>query len=438
MVQKAEARVLRRLNKIIMHVLFIHDAFPAQFGRLALELTKRYGWKCSFLVEDLSRCPTPTPEMLQQLDIQKLPLSDDLRKNREIPWAQVYGRYLESCRAVYEAVRARPDGRPDLVVAHSGRGAPTLFLPEVLDCPIINYCEYYFAPSRRDISYRVDLPLVDPSQFYPRCINAMTLVSLVDCRAGYSPTRWQRETFPKRFWPKIEVHFDGIDTELYRLHPVARVVAGKTIPADTRVVTFVARGLESMRGFDQFMQLADRVGREVRDVIFIVVGGEEIYYGWDKLHTGQPSFKKWVLSQGQYDLDKFIFLNYVEPSVLSDILCLSDLHVYLTVPFVLSWSFFDALACGRVVLASDVAPVLEVIEPDKNGLVAPMFDMDVFCEKALQVLKNPGEFQALGEAARALMETHYSIDACVSPLKDYFERAASALPRSDAIPSVGN
>jgi glycosyltransferase involved in cell wall biosynthesis len=194
-----------------------------------------------------------------------------------------------------------------------------------------------------------------------------------------------------------------------------------------------------MRGFDQFMKLADRIGRELRDVIFVVVGGEEIYYGWDKLHTGQPSFKKWVLSQGEYDLERFIFLDYVEPSVLSDILCLSDLHIYLTVPFVLSWSFFNALACGRVVLASDVDPVLEVIEPDKNGLVAPMFDTDALSEKALQVLKKPEEFRPLGEAARALMETHYSIDACLSPLKDYFERVASkADSRADAIPSAGN
>jgi glycosyltransferase involved in cell wall biosynthesis len=408
-----------------MHILFIHDAFPAQFGRLALELNKRYGWKCSFLVEDLSRCPTPTPEMLQFLEIQRLPLSDDLRKNREIPWAQVYGRYLESCRAVYDAVRTRPDWRPDLVVAHGGRGAPTLFLPEVLNCPIINYCEYYFAPSRRDISYRVDLPLVDPSQFYPRCINAMTLVSLVDCHAGYSPTQWQKETFPKRFWPKIEVHFDGIDTELYRPRSVPRVLAGKVIPADTRVVTFVARGLESMRGFDQFMKLARRISCELRDVIFVVVGGEEIYYGWDKLHTGQPSFKKWVLSQGEYDLEKFVFLDYVEPSVLADILCLSDLHVYLTVPFVLSWSFFDALACGRVVLASDVDPVLEVIEPEKNGLVAPFFDSDALCQEALQVLKNPGEFRPLGEAARTIMENRYSIGVCIPALKEYFERISS-------------
>lgn len=407
-----------------MHVLFIHDAFPAQLGRLALELTKRYSWKCSFLVEDLSRCPTPTPEMLQKLDIQKLPLSEEFRKNRDIPWAQVYGRYLESCRAVFEGVRGRPDLRPDLVVAHGGRAAPTLFLPEILDCPIINYCEYYFAPSHRDISYRIDLPLVDPSQFYPRCINAMTLVSLVDCHAGYSPTRWQRETFPKRFWPKIEVHFDGIDTELYKPRSVPRIVAGRSISADSRVVTYVARGLESMRGFDQFMKLAQRIAQEHFDVVFIVVGGEEIYYGWDKLHTGQPSFKQWVLSQGDYDLSRFIFLNYIEPSVLSEILCLSDLHIYLTVPFVLSWSMFDALASGRVVLASEVDPVLEVIEPDKNGLLAPFFDLDALGEKALKVLRNPAEFQPLGQAARTLMETHYAIDVCVRPLKDYFERVA--------------
>jgi glycosyltransferase involved in cell wall biosynthesis len=126
----------------------------------------------------------------------------------------------------------------------------------------------------------------------------------------------------------------------------------------------------------------------------------------------------------------------VEPSVLSEILSLSDLHIYLTVPFVLSWSFFNALACGRVVLASDVDPVLEVIEPDKNGLVAQLFDSDALCQRALQVLRNPSEFQFLGEAARALMETRYSIDVCVPSLKEFFERIASkGIPQKEAIPS---
>jgi glycosyltransferase involved in cell wall biosynthesis len=404
-----------------MHVLFIHQAFPAQFGRLALELTRRYGWKCSFLIKDLTRCPTPTRAMLDHLELHRLVLPPELPTQDLTPWPQIYGHYLQLCEAVFEAVRARPQLRPDLVVAHDGLG-PGLFLPEVLDCPMVNYCEYYFAPSRRDLTYRIDLPPAEPAPFYPRCINAATLINLVAYDAGYAPTEWQRQSFPARFRHKIEVYFDGIDTELYRPRGVPRVVAGQSLAPQTRVVTFVARGLESMRGFDLFMRVAQRIGRARSDVIFVVVGQDESYYSWDRLHTGQPSFKQWVLSQGDYDLSHFVFIRHLEPVYLSELLCLSDLHLYLTVPFVLSWSLMDALACGRVVLASDVPPVREVIEPNRTGLIKPLFDMEGLAETALRVLDDPAAFAPLGRAARALMEEKYSLDVAVPELKDYFER----------------
>jgi glycosyltransferase involved in cell wall biosynthesis len=342
-------------------------------------------------------------------------------------------------------VRARPDLRPDLVVAHGGCGAPTLFLPEIVKCPIINYCEYYFALGRCDISYRIDLPPAEPAHFYPRCINAIVLASLVDCDSGYSPTAWQRQSFPKRFWPKIEVHFDGIDTELYRPRSVQRVIAGNAVPPDTRIVTYVARGLESMRGFDQFMKVARRIYRERSDVLFVVVGSELTYYGWDKLHIegpgarGQgsergltpdsspltPSFKQWVLSQGDYDLSRFVFIDHLLPEQLAEVLCLSDLHIYLTVPFVLSWSMLDALASGCLVLASDVPPVREVIEAGVNGLVAPFYDTELLAEAALDVLRDPAAYQPLRDAARARMEEQYSIEASIPQLRAYFERVAA-------------
>src|SRR6516164_3318724 len=198
-----------------MHVLFIHQAFPAQFGRVALELTKRYEWKCSVLLEGLSDCPTPAPEMLERIHLHPIPLPAEFRAQRLTPWPESYGKYLELCQAVFETVRSNPDLRPDLVVGHDGLG-PALFLPEVLDCPIVNYCEYYFAPSRRDISYRIDLPPAEPAEFYPRSINAATLINLAAFAHGYAPTHWQRQTFPEHFRHKIEVHFDGIDTELYQ------------------------------------------------------------------------------------------------------------------------------------------------------------------------------------------------------------------------------
>jgi glycosyltransferase involved in cell wall biosynthesis len=409
-----------------VRVLFLHDAFPAQFGHVALELTRRYGWECHFLVESVSNCPAPSPEMLRSLHVRSYPLSDEYRKRPPTPWPQIFGRYLELCEAAFEGIRRSPGLRPDLVVAHGGRGAPTPLLRDVVNCPIINYCEYYFAFSHRDISYRVDLPPAEPAPHFPRCINAPVLVALADCDSGYSATAWQRSTFPPRFQRKIEVHFDGIDDQFYRPGPAPREILGRSIPEGTRVVTFVSRGLESVRGFDLFMEVARRIALERPDVLFVVAGNEETYYGWDKLHTGQPSFKQWVIDRGQFDLSRFVFLGQVDPARLAEVLRMSDLHLYLTAPFVLSWSLLDAMATGLVILASDVPPVLEVIEPGVNGLVEPLFDADRMTETALRVLEDPAAYAPLGKAARRTIEERYSIDVAIPPLKDYFERVASA------------
>ncbi len=407
-----------------MNVLFIHDAFPAQFGRLALELTRQRGWHCRFLVQSLSSCPTPSAEMLKSLELHLVPKSAEHRTVEGIPWPQIYGHYLDQCQTIHDTLRAMPHVRPDLVVAHGGRGAPTLFLRDLVECPIIIYCEYYFATSHRDISYRIDLPPAEPAPFFPRCINAPTLATLVDCDAGYSATQWQKQSFPARFHHKIEVHFDGNDTELYGRAEALRQIGGRSIPEGTRVVTFASRGLESIRGFDLFMKVARRICKARSDVVFIVAGGEEIHYGWDKLHTGAPSFKEWTLRGQGDDLDRFIFTGRVLPAQLAAIFRLSDLHIYLTAPFVLSWSLLDAMASGCVVLASDVPPVREVIEPGGNGLIEPLFDIDRLTETALRVLDDPAAYAPLGRAARATIDERYSLDVCIPPLGQFLERVA--------------
>ncbi len=293
----------------------------------------------------------------------------------------------------------------------------------------MNYCEYYFAPAHRDISYRIDLPPVEPALFYPRCINAGTLLSLLDCTAAYAPSEWQRHSFPRRFWPKIEVHFDGIDTQLYRpgrvaRHQASRLLDGRSLPAGTRIITFAARGFESIRGFDLFVRLAQRIARERPDVLFVVIGNDEVYYSWDKLFTKEQSFREWALARDNLDLSRFVFTGQVEPQRLADLLCLSDLHVYLTAPFVPSWSLFNALACGCAVLASDVDPVREIIEPGVTGLVAPLFDIDCQAQAALRVLDDPAAHAPLREAGRRLIEQRYSLGVCIPALDEYFTRVA--------------
>jgi glycosyltransferase involved in cell wall biosynthesis len=159
-------------------------------------------------------------------------------------------------------------------------------------------------------------------------------------------------------------------------------------------------------------------------VLFVVIGSDEVYYSWDKLFTGDQSFRDWVLARGDFDLSRFIFTGQVDPERLADLLSLSDLHVYLTAPFVPSWSLLNALACGCVVLGSDVEPVREIIEPGQTGLVAPLFDIEAQTQTALRILDDPAAYAPLGAAGRRLVEQRYSLDVCVPNLADYFRRMA--------------
>ncbi len=299
-------------------------------------------------------------------------------------------------------------------------------MEELYPCPILIYCEYYFARSRADISYRIDLPPAEPAEFFPRTINAATLLSLMSAAGGYSATNFQKRSFPKRFWDMIEVHFDGIDTQQYKPSSGGpRKLDSWSIPEGTRVVTYVARGLESIRGFDIFMRVARNILLRRSDVLFVVVGNEHIYYGWDKLHTNSDSFKKWVLGQSDADMSKFIFIDFLEPEKLAEVFGISDLHFYLTAPFVLSWSLIDALSCGCVVLAADAEPVKEVIENGKNGLLESFYDVDRLTDTALKVLADPAAYAPMRKAARETVLERYSLEASVPPIADFFERIAN-------------
>src|SRR5262249_4130091 len=156
--------------------------------------------------------------------------------------------------------------KPDLVVGHSGFGS-TLFLADLYDAPIINYFEYYYHGRNSDMDFRPEFPVHELDVLRARTRNAMILLDLQTCAAGYSPTAWQRSLFPAEFQYKIETIFDGIDREFWYRRAVPRRIGDRTIPTDTRIVTYVSRGFESMRGFDIFMRVAKRICDARRDVV---------------------------------------------------------------------------------------------------------------------------------------------------------------------------
>ena len=145
-----------------------------------------------------------------------------------------------------------------------------------------------------------DIPAEERDILRSYCRNAMLLLDLENCDAGYSPTNWQRSRFPETFQPKLSTIFDGVDTEVWRRQEaVPRRILDHEVPADTRIVTYVSRGFESMRGFDIFMRVAKRIYQQQPNVVFAVVGADRVAYGGDQQATGSKSFKDVRLEPGR-------------------------------------------------------------------------------------------------------------------------------------------
>jgi glycosyltransferase involved in cell wall biosynthesis len=419
-----------------MHVLYIHQNFPAQFGHIAWHLSRQRGWKCTFV----SETPGGIIEGLEKVQYQ--------RKGGATEYTHFCSRTFENaicnCDGVYKALVARPDIRPDLIVGHSGFGS-TLFLRDLYPgVPIVNLFEYYYRPRHpeSDMGYRHDLGWKLPDMFYlrARSRNAMILLDLDACSLGYCPTEFQRSTFPTNVSHKLRVIFDGIERSVYHGHneahrpPISerrqRTIAGVSIPPSTRIVTYVARGFESMRCFDLFMKAAQKIAERFPDAVFMVVGADRIAYGGDETFLPpKTTFKQWTLSQQNYDLSRFQFLGTIPPTDLALLLAASDLHIYMTVPFVLSWSMMNAMSCGAVVLGSDTAPVREMIRDGENGLLADLFDTEAFASRAVDVLQDPAAFRPLGRAAERMIAQRYSLEAVLPQMLKLYEEAAAA-PRS--------
>jgi glycosyltransferase involved in cell wall biosynthesis len=400
-----------------MHILFVHQNYPAQFGHIARYLVRERGFQCSFATQ------------------KDVPIDDGVRRIvyqvRGGATAQThycsrsFENYTWHTHAVYEALKAHPDIRPDLIVGHSGFGS-TLFLPELYSCPIINYFEYYYHAHDSDMDFRPEFPSNELNMLRARSRNAMLLLDLQNCTAGYSPTQWQRSLFPTEYQPKLESIFDGVDTDVWR--PLReeergpRQFGNREIPAHAKIVTYVSRGFESMRGFDIFMRIAKGIYQSRDDVVFVCVGTDNICYGGDQNHIQAKTFRQHVLVQDQYDLERFVFTGPVPPTELARILSHSDLHIYLTVPFVLSWSLMNALACGCTVLASNTPPVREMVQDGDNGLLADFYDVDRFVERTLAVLADPGAFAHLGQAGVEMIQDRYSLTRVLPQMLALYER----------------
>jgi len=304
---------------------------------------------------------------------------------------------------------------PDVIVAHHGWGE-SLFLKEIWPAAKLGiYCEFFYHADGTDVGFDPEFPVTDvaePCRMRLKNLNNLLHFDIAD--AGLSPTHWQASTFPLPFRDRITVVHDGIDTEAVRPDPNVTITLGNglALSRNDEVVTFVNRNLEPYRGYHTFMRALPSLLRQRPNAQVLIVGGDSVSYGAKPAgdSTWKTIFANEVRPQiSDADWARVHFLGNLPYQQFIPLLQLSTVHVYLTYPFVLSWSLLEAMSAGCALVASDTAPLREAIRHNETGLLVDFFDANALAEQVGALLADSQTRKTLGENARTFARAHYDL-----------------------------
>ena len=400
-----------------MKILFIHQNFPGQYKHLAPLLASK-GHQCVALT---LRVKEPTNWKGVRVLPYRLP---DRSGQSTHPWLLDLDTKVTRAEACFRAaLRVREAGfNPDLILAHPGWGE-AMFLGDVWpDARIGLYCELYHLADYPHMRFDPEFDKADPltEHLRLRMKNLNNHIHFPIAHAGISPTRFQADTFPAEFRDKITVSHDGIDTVNAAPDPAVRltVEGAPELSRNDEVITFVNRNLEPYRGYHVFMRALPRLLKERPNARVLIVGGDEVSYGarppkgqtWKQIFIdevrGKISTPNWerVHFLGRIPYDQFLRLLQV-----------SRVHVYLTYPFVLSWSLMEAMSCQAAIVASGTDPVREVITDGETGRLVDFFDGETLVNRVCDLMQDEDQRDALGRAARQLVKERYDLNTICLP-----------------------
>ncbi len=393
-----------------MRILFMHPNFPAQFRHAAAALARNTENEVVFACTNL-RPEWKIPRVRKvQFGTRFSPpeTGHKLARFYEQAVAQGEAGYV-LCRKLAEAGFV-----PDVVVGHSGWGA-TMYVRDALPkTPFLGYFEWFYDAEGADIRFDPSAPISEAHRLSLRARNAVILNDLAACRAGMTPTQWQADQFPTEFAGKLHVRHDGVDTDFFvplSEKDTARglVLPGLDLSGVHEVVTYATRGLEPYRGFPQFMEALPAILDARPDAHVVIVGEDRVCYGKAPAEGG--SWKSVMLERlrGTPGMDRVHFTGGLPYGQYRQVLQHSKAHVYLTRPFVLSWSMLEAMSCGVPLIASATPPVQEVVRHGENGLLVDFFAPDAIARAVCTALAAPGDLHAMRRAARQTMLDRYCL-----------------------------
>jgi glycosyltransferase involved in cell wall biosynthesis len=401
-----------------MRILFVHQNFPGQFKHLAPALAADPDNEIvAFTMQKNS------PETWQGIRLISYQATRGTTPTVH-PWVSDFETKVIRGEAAFRAaLELRDTGFvPDLIIAHSGWGE-SLFLKDIWEnAKLAIYCEFYYHKRGADVNFDPEFINEDPTNDCRlRLKNTNNLLHFDIADAGISPTYWQASTFPIPFREQITVIHDGIDTQALAPNPAVsltlNVSTGGTIrlTRDDEIITFVNRNLEPYRGYHIFVRALPDLMRRRPNARILIVGADGVSYG-----AKAPEGQKWkdiFLNEviEQLDMSRIHFLGHIDYSLFIPLLQISRVHVYLTYPFVLSWSLIEAMSVGCAIVASDTQPLHEAIRHNETGVLVPFFDKDALSDRICDLLDNPQERERLGRNARQFAQATYDLKTICLP-----------------------
>jgi glycosyltransferase involved in cell wall biosynthesis len=401
-----------------MRILFVHQNFPGQFKHLAPALAADPN---NEVVAFASRKDV-LPAIWEGVRLINYQTARDSAKDIH-PWvADIESKTIRAEAVFRAAIVLRDSGFiPDLIIAHSGWGE-SLFLKDVwATTKLAIYSEFFYLAEGADVGFDTEFASKNPSDVCRlRLKNINNLLHFQIADAGISPTRWQASTFPPVFRDKITVIHDGIDTDTIVPNATVNLSLNTangslTLTRNDEIITFVSRNLEPYRGYHIFMRALPEILRRRPNARVLIVGDDKVSYG-----AAAPNGQTWrniFLNEvhGQLDTSRVHFLGQLPYPLFIQLLQLSRLHIYLTYPFVLSWSLLEAMSAGCSIVASDTQPLHEAIIHNETGRLVNFFDTQALSNEVCDLLDQPEQRARLSANARAFVRANYDLKTICLP-----------------------
>ncbi|WP_147111988.1 glycosyltransferase family 4 protein [Tateyamaria sp. syn59] len=396
-----------------MKLLFVHQNMPGQYRELIQWLAAQGSHEIVFLTQ---RKNAPAFAGVKTVKYKTHHTANEDAYGLSRTWENAAGNGFGAVMALREIVNG--GFTPDIVIGHVGWGEMSFFREVLPDTPMIGFFEYYYSVHGGPVGFDPESPVSEHAPFIMHGHNVVPQVNINVVDVAHSPTYWQRDRFPKQFHDKIYVCHDGIRTDKLKPNKKAQVTLGRIGRPLTRkdeIVTFMSRNLETTRGFHQFMRAVPHIQTARPNARILVIGGNDVSYGGKNKHPGGLRGQMEAEVGHLIDWDRLHFLGQVPFESYQSIVQISACHLYLSMPFVLSWSLLESMSMEATIVASDVAPVREAITHGETGLLVDFFNPEAIAAQVADVLARPQDFAHLGPAARQHVVDTYDFETVCLP-----------------------